>query len=53
MLNLIVFIQSFPCMFVGFNLTVECKSLVRLAKNNEVHDLLATDSRVDNLRKVT
>ena len=28
-LNLIVFIQSFPCMFVRFNVRVECERLVK------------------------
>ena len=27
--NLIVFVQSFPCMFVGFNVRVECENLVK------------------------
>jgi len=29
MSNLIVFSQSFLCMFLGFNVRVECKSLVK------------------------
>ena len=53
MSNLIVFCQSFPYMFVGFNVRVEYKSLVKNCEDREVRDLLAIDSRVDNLRKVT
>ena len=40
-------------MFVGFNVKVECESLLKNCEDNEVHDLLTTDSRVDNLQKVT
>ena len=53
MSNLIVFCQSFPCMFVGFNVRVENKSLVKNCEDREVRDLLTIDSQVDNLRKVT
>ena len=48
MSNLIVFYQSFPCMFVGFNVKVECESLMKNYEDNEVRDLLTTDSWVDN-----
>ena len=53
MSNLIVFCQFFPCMFVGFNVRIECESLVKNCEDNEIRDLLATDSRVDKLQKVT
>ena len=53
MLNLIEFCQSFPCMFVGFNVRVEYKSLVKNCEDRKVRDLLAIDSRVDTLQKVT
>ena len=44
MSNLIVFVQSFPYMFVGFNVRVECESLVKNCEDNEAHDWLATSS---------
>ena len=54
MSNLIVFCQSFPCMFVRFNVNVECESLVKNCEDrDEVCDLLATDSQADNSQKVT
>ena len=53
MSNLIVFCQFFPCMFVGFNVRIECESLVKNCEDNEIRDLLVTDSRVDKLQKVT
>ena len=53
MSNLIVFCQFFPCMFVGFNVRIECESLVKNCEDNEIRDLLAIDSRVDKLQKVT
>ena len=40
-------------MFMGFNVKVECESLLKNREDSEVHDLLTTDSRVDNLQKVT
>ena len=40
-------------MFVGFNVKVECESLLKNCEDSEVHDLLTIDSRVDNLQKVT
>ena len=52
-LNLIVFCQYFPCIFVGFNVRVECESLVKNCEDGKVHNLLATDSRIENPRKVT
>ena len=39
--NLIVFYQSFPCTFVGFNVRVECESLVKNCEDSEVCYLLA------------
>ena len=45
MSNLIIFIQSFSCMFVGFNVRIEC---VKLVKNRTTCDLLANGSWVDN-----
>jgi len=39
-------------MFVGFNVSVKCESLVNNCEDSEFRDLLAIDSRVDNLRKV-
>ena len=47
------FSQSFPCMFVEFNVRVECENLVKNCEDSEVRDLLATNSRMDNLCKVT
>ena len=49
--NLIVFFQFFPFMFVGFNVRVECESLVKNCENSEVHDWLATSLQVDNPQK--
>ena len=41
-------------MFVRFNVNVECESLVKNCEGrDEVCDLLATDSQVDNSQKVT
>ena len=40
-------------MFVGFNVKVKCESLLMNCEDSEVHDLLTTDSRVNNLQKVT
>ena len=41
-------------MFVRFNVNVECESLVKNCEDrDEVCDLLATDSQVDNSQKVT
>ena len=40
-------------MFMGFNVSVECESLVKNCEDNEVHDLLAPSLLVDNPRKVT
>ena len=40
-------------MFMGFNVKVECESLLKNCEDSEVHDLLTTNSRVDNLQKVT
>ena len=37
------FVQSFPCMFVGFIVRVECENFVKNCEDNEVCDLLATD----------
>ena len=46
MLNLILFIQSFPYMFVRFNVRVECKRLVKnyeeQANSRLAHNLLAS-----------
>ena len=37
--NLIVFIfNRFPCMFVGFNVRVECESYVKNCEDSEVRD---------------
>ena len=36
------FVQSFPYMFVGFNVRVECENFVKNCEDNEVRDLLAT-----------
>ena len=44
MSNLIIFIQPFPCIFVGFNIRIECESLVKTCEDSEVHNLLATGS---------
>ena len=49
--NLIVFFQFFPFMFVGFNVRVECESLVKNCENSEVRDWLATSLQVDNPQK--
>jgi len=51
--NIIVLCQFFPGMFVGFNVKVECESLVKNCEYSEVHDLFATVLWVDNPRKVT
>ena len=40
-------------MFVEFNVRVECENLVKNCEDSEVRDLLATNSRMDNLCKVT
>ena len=40
-------------MFVGFNVRVENKSLVKNCEDREVRDLLTIDLQVDNLQKVT
>ena len=40
-------------MFVGFNVRIECESLVKNCENNEVHDLHAIGSQEDDLRKAT
>ena len=45
------FIQSFPCIFMGFNVRVECESLVKNCVDSEVRDLLVTDSQRDNCEK--
>ena len=42
--NLVVFVHSFPCMFVGFNVRVECESLVKKCEDSEVRDFLAIGS---------
>ena len=44
------FVQSFPCMFVGFNVRVECESLVKNCENSEIHNLLMIGLQVDNSR---
>ena len=49
--NLIVFFQFFPFMFVGFNVRVECESLVKNCENSEVRDWLATSLQVYNPQK--
>ena len=36
------FVQLFPCMFVGFNVRVECESLVKNCENSEVRDWLVS-----------
>ena len=46
------FVQSFPSMFVGFNVSVECESLVKNCEDNEIRDFLSTSLWVDNPRKV-
>ena len=38
-------------MFVGFNVRVECESLVKNCENSEVRDWLATSLQVDNPQK--
>ena len=38
-------------MFVGFNVRVECESLVKNWVDSEVRDLLVTDSQWDNCEK--
>ena len=43
-----IFVQSFSCMFVGFNVRVKCESLVKNCEDNGVRDLLAIDLQVDN-----
>ena len=43
--------QSLFCMFVGFNVRVECESLVKNCVDSEVRDLLVTDSQRDNCEK--
>ena len=42
------FVQSFPCMFVGFNVRIECESLVKNCEDSEVRDLIVTGLRLDN-----
>ena len=32
------FVQSFPCMFVEFNVKVECESLVKNCEDSEIRD---------------
>ena len=39
MSNLIVFLQSFPCMFVGFNVRVECERLVKNCEEQSISQL--------------
>ena len=51
MSNLIVISQSFPCIFMGFMVRVECESLVKNCVDSEVRDLLVTDSQRDNCEK--
>ena len=38
-------------MFMGFNVRVECESFVKNCEDNEVSNLLATGSLVDNLQR--
>ena len=38
-------------MFVGFNVRVECESLVKNNVDSEVRDLLVIDSQGDNCEK--
>ena len=40
-------------MFVGFNVKVECESLVKNCEDSEIRDLLATSLQEDNPQKVT
>ena len=47
------FVLSFPCMFVGFNIRVECESLLKNCEDSEVRNLLAIGLRVDNPWKAT
>ena len=37
------FVQSFPCIFVGFNVRVECESLVKTCEESEVCDCLMSE----------
>ena len=40
--NLIVFFQSFPCMFVRFNVRIECEKLWQTVKKKTIHDWLTS-----------
>ena len=46
--NLIVFLQSFTCMFVGFNVGVECVKLVKNYEEKTTRNLLTIGPQVDN-----
>ena len=45
MSNLIVFFQSFPCMFVRFNVWIECEKLVKNCEEKAIREWLEWTTR--------